>query len=385
MKDHGVNTVKVEMCGFDVYHSQWQDDEERVMHLADTLRLINPEFFFNFWSATYASPFWLMSAESIVRGAGGDAPNLTTSWSGTNTREQWIGGRDWRTWVNIVDLGPLYPVSSLALHGICIATQLYPGNFSNDMTSIKHEVRSYYPSANSCSELYLSTSILTTAIYDVIAEAGKWADAHVDMLEDAHWIGGNPADGVVYGRAAWNKRGGYIYVRNPRVTNQTFQFDVKRLFELPVGAPTEYTLKSPWAEDSAKAPMQVVAGTTYTLNLGPQEVIVLDATPKNNTSVSRTTGKRPVPLTLAGVSPNPFINSAAIQYRFSVQKEVRATIRNSMGKTVRILMGGTNERHGGRIIWDGRDSQNRIVSPGVYLVQLQSGASSVSTKLYKVF
>ena len=279
--NHGLNFMKVEFGLWDTYREQWQDDAEAVLRLVDTLRTVKPDFYVNASSGTYPSPFWLMTLESTWRSGGGDMPNLIRDFTGDHKREHWIGGRDYAIYVSVVQRGPLYPLNSLMIHGIAIGMSWHPAKYPNDLASITHEVRSFYGSGVTCSELYISHSLLTDAMYDVIAEAGKWALDNQDILEDTHWIGGNPGEGEIYGRAGWNRRGGYIYLRNPTIHNKSFTFDIADLFELPAGAGKEYCLKSPWVEDADKNPVEVVGGTNCTLDLKPLEVIVLDARPKN--------------------------------------------------------------------------------------------------------
>lgn len=277
IENHGLNFMKVEFGMWDDYREQWQDDAEAVLAMVDTLRDKKPDFFVNASSGTYPSPFWLMTLESTWRAGGGDMPNLVRDFTGDHKREHWIGGRDHATYNRVIQRAPLYPVNSLMIHGIAIGQSFYPATYPNDITSIKHEVRSFYASGVTCSELYISHTLLTDEMYDVIAEAGKWAYSNRDILEDAHWIGGNPGEGEIYGRAGWNKRGAYIYLRNPTISKKSFTFDIADLFELPEGAPKKYRLKCPWADHADDAPIDVTAGSKYTLELEPHEVIVLDA------------------------------------------------------------------------------------------------------------
>jgi hypothetical protein len=68
-------------------------------------------------------------------------------------------------------------------------------------------------------------------------------------------------------------------LRNPDDQPHEFSVDLKTAFELPAGAATKYSLKSPWAEDAAKPAVAAEAGKPVRLALGPFEVVVLDAEP----------------------------------------------------------------------------------------------------------
>ena len=49
-------------------------------------------------------------------------------------------------------------------------------------------------------ELYLSPDRMTSQAWDVVAKAAKWARANHEMLQDSHWVGGDPLKpAVAYG------------------------------------------------------------------------------------------------------------------------------------------------------------------------------------------
>ena len=50
-------------------------------------------------------------------------------------------------------------------------------------------------------------------------------------------------------------------------------------FELPPGAPTVYTLRSPWQEERERPAFRAEAGQPLRMSLQPYQVVVFDATP----------------------------------------------------------------------------------------------------------
>ena len=68
-------------------------------------------------------------------------------------------------------------------------------------------------------------------------------------------------------------------LRNPGEQPQQFLLDVGVAFELPVGATSRYTLKSPWAEDVNEPALSATAGMPKNISLQPFEVAIWDATP----------------------------------------------------------------------------------------------------------
>jgi hypothetical protein len=70
-----------------------------------------------------------------------------------------------------------------------------------------------------------------------------------------------------------------VTLRNPDDQPHEFVLDVATIFELPAGAATKYTLKSPWADEAHHPALAAEAGRPLRLTLKPFEVVVLDAVP----------------------------------------------------------------------------------------------------------
>ncbi len=272
----GINQFKFDGIGRAtgvVAGSEFGSDFEAAIHLIrDELRAIKPDIFINLTTGTWPSPFWLRYADTIWRG-GEDH-----SFAGVGTkRQQWITYRDAQTYKNVVQGGPLFPISSLMLHGLIYAQ--HAQNLSTDPgDDFKDEVRAYFGTGTELQEMYITPSLLTPANWDAIAESAKWARSNADVLADVHWIGGDPAKLEVYGHAAWTPRKGIVVLRNPSDKPATYALDLASAFELPMGAATRYASKSPWIDSAAPA-STLTAGTPTTITLKPFEVLTLEATP----------------------------------------------------------------------------------------------------------
>jgi hypothetical protein len=138
---------------------------------------------------------------------------------------------------------------------------------------------SVFSAGTSLQELYIQPERLTAEDWRVLAEAAKWSRANADVLVDTHWIRGDPGRGECYGYASWTPRKGIVMLRNPDDQPQRFALDVGPAFELPPGARTRYTLRSPWSDDAQKPLLIAQAGQPIELTLAPFEVVVFDATP----------------------------------------------------------------------------------------------------------
>ena len=253
---------------------EYRSDVEALWRLLGELREVEPEVFINPSSGTWPSPFWLLRADSIWRG-GGD-----TGLSGAkgSARQQWISYRDFEVHNRVIANGPLYPISSLMIHGVMINSGGRVKTFEErDMLD---EIRSFFATGVNLQELYISPELMTAAAWDALAECAKWSRSNSEVLADIHWIGGDPAKGEVYGWAAWSKRKGILSLRNPSDQPAAIVLDLGEAFELPVGAARTYSLRSPWSTDSGGAgeiPLQ--AGHPHSFPLKPFGVQTFEAKP----------------------------------------------------------------------------------------------------------
>ena len=119
VQKYGVNQFKFDGTGnvnSVVPGSSFDSDFSAAIHLIGELRAAKPDVFINLTTGTWPSPFWTMYADSIWRGGDDDATAGVGSY-----RERWITYRDADTYQRIVQMGPLYPLNSLMLHGIIYA------------------------------------------------------------------------------------------------------------------------------------------------------------------------------------------------------------------------------------------------------------------------
>lgn len=274
---YGVNQFKFDGTGSPDKHypgSHFDSDFDAAIELIHDLRQSKPAVFINLTTGTWPSPFWLRYADSTWRG--GD----DSSYAGVGSfRQRWITYRDSETYHNVVQKGPLYPLSSLMLHGIIYgkaADELAsdPGNDFRD------EVRSYFGTGTQLQEMYITHSLLTKLNWDDLAEAAKWSRANEDELVDTHWIGGDPLKLEVYGWAAWCPRKGSIVLRNPSDKEQSFNFDLADALQLPPGY--KFEAISPWKSDAHMRHEPVETGNPLTFTLKPFEVLTLDLMPRGH-------------------------------------------------------------------------------------------------------
>ncbi len=277
IRRYGVNQFKFDGTGNanSVFPgSRFDSDFAAAIQLIGELRTAKPDIFINLTTGTWPSPFWLAYADSIWRGGEDDS----TAGVGTY-RERWITYRDAMTYQKVVQRGPLYPLNSLMLHGIIYARDhkqlnVDPGN------DFRNEVRSYFGTGTQLQEMYITPSLLTQANWNDLAEAAKWSRANAAVLQDTHWIGGDPAQLQIYGWASWTPQKSILVLHNPSDRDQTIAIKLQDAFELPPQAARLYSAVSPWKEDADLPAISLDAREPHAFRLAPFQVLTLDVVPR---------------------------------------------------------------------------------------------------------
>jgi hypothetical protein len=275
VKNDGINQFKFDGIGVDGNDNDGAQlrDFEAMLKLIAELRSLKPDIYINQTTGTWPSPFWLLHADSIWRGGedhdfvSGNAP-----W-----RERWISYKDNDVHDEVVGRSDLYPLNSLMVHGIIYAKSAHDINYDTN-NILKSEIRAFFGNGTQLQEMYITPALMTPQNWDDLAEAAKWSRANADTLVDTHWIGGSPADRSIYGWASWSPKKGILTLRNPTVRVQEIKVDPAKAFELPEGAATDYTIVSPF-KDQTVTVSKLRAGEETEFKLQPFEVLVLEAWP----------------------------------------------------------------------------------------------------------
>lgn len=270
MREAGVNAFKWDKAGEGV-----SPHFMALLDVARQLRRQDPQVFINVTVGTWPSPFWLNHVDATWRNGSADV-----GWAGPgDDREQWLTFRDGYCRKLFVEASPLYPLNSAMHHGIVHGRCFQGEKVGKSGTNLRQEARSYFANGASLQELYLTPSMMTSNAWDDVAAAATWAHARADVLVDAHWVGGDPLRGEVYGYAAWQPRMGTLMLRNPSDQPGRITLDAATVFELPAGAPTRYALRSPYP-DQRLSSLDLTAGAQKVVDLQPFEVLVFDAQPQ---------------------------------------------------------------------------------------------------------
>ena len=250
----------------------YQKDVEAFLRLLKDLLGMKSDLYLSLTTGTWPSVYWLMYGDNIWRG--GDDTNVMGEGS---KRQQWITYRDADTYKNIVIRGPLYPLNSLMLCGICIADNGIPGSFEMDEKDISDEIWSFFATGTNLQELYINPHKLNTANWNCLADASIWAKENETVMADAHWIGGDPAKGEVYGFAAWSSGKAVLSLRNPSKIEKIFEVNVATVFELPANIRDKYLFYDAREISTTGEKQTIAQGQSFRITLQPFEVKIFNA------------------------------------------------------------------------------------------------------------
>ncbi|MFH0992450.1 MAG: FlgD immunoglobulin-like domain containing protein [bacterium] len=97
----------------------------------------------------------------------------------------------------------------------------------------------------------------------------------------------------------------------------------------------------------------------------------------------RSNATQPAEFELEQNYPNPFSSSTAISYQLKEQTDVKVTIYDLLGRTVKIVSMSDQAAGAHGIMWDGRNNLGEIVSRGIYFYKLQArGETQVRKMLF---
>lgn len=255
----------------------YQKDIEALLSLTKDLRDVNPDLFLSLTVGTWPSPYWLYYGDAIWR-AGSDFGYKGKG----DKRQQWITYRDAESYKNVVKRAPLFPLNSVMLHGINISKVGYPEPLEMDMKDISDGIWSFFASGTSLQELYINPHLLTPDMWDCLAGAVKWSAENAHVLQDVHWVGGDPAQEEIYGYAAWDPVKGVFSLRNPSTKSQKISIDVQKIFELPANSASYFKITDAVHPESSSSEIKAGKGKSFTIVLAPFELKIFDAVPINN-------------------------------------------------------------------------------------------------------
>ena len=273
------------------------EDAEGIISVVAELRKARPDIFINATVGTWASPFWYHYVDSTWR----QENDFDQQGNMGDQRDRWITYRDGLVYNVYVKGAPLCPINSIMTHGTIITRNGPPRVMSPAPANCLKEMRAAFGCGSSLQEVYADAELLNQEngrLWDELAACIAWVRRNADVLDDVHWVGGNPwdgKDGDIYGWAAWNKKKCTLTLRNSSSSPKTLRTTLRELFEVPAHLNGRVALRSSFP-DQRIMPELCGAGAIpidreLSITLQPMEVMVMEGVNEIN---ARKTTQKPV-------------------------------------------------------------------------------------------
>ncbi len=231
-----------------------EEDAEGIINVVNALREKKEDLFINCTVGTWASPFWFRYADSVWR----QENDFGTEGVG-DKRDQWITYRDRLVHEVFVEGSPLMPINSLMTHGLIVSKHGPPACMSREPEHVVKELRCAIACGTALQELYLDRDLMDAKngmLWAELAAGVKWIRRNADVLDDVHWVGGNPWDknakeGSVYGWAAWNKNKATMALRNSSDKEKTLTASLREILDIPAKVKGSITFKDSFKDQRA--------------------------------------------------------------------------------------------------------------------------------------
>ena len=223
-----------------------EEDAEGIIRVLNALRKKKGDLYINCTVGTWASPFWFRYADSVWR----QENDFGTIGAGDN-RDKWITYRDRLMHEVFVQGSPLMPINSMMTHGLMVTKFGPPACMPRDPENVKKELRCATACGTSLQELYVDRDLMNAnggVLWDELAKGIKWIRRNADVLDDVHWVGGNPwnketNEGAVYGWAAWNKNKATLALRNSSDQEKSLTGTLRSILDIPANVKGSITFK----------------------------------------------------------------------------------------------------------------------------------------------
>jgi flagellar hook assembly protein FlgD len=83
-------------------------------------------------------------------------------------------------------------------------------------------------------------------------------------------------------------------------------------------------------------------------------------------------------------SPNPVSSATTLRFGVGDAGRVRLAVYDVAGRRVALLEDGDHAAGEFTQVWDGRDDSGRLVSPGIYVVRIETGSFEGMRKIVRL-
>lgn len=259
------------------------EDAEGIIRILSELRKARHDLFINTSVGTWASPFWFHYADSIWR----QENDFDVMGDVGDPRDKWITYRDRLVHDVFVQGAPLFPINSIMTHGIIITNSPPANVMSKSPANCIKEMRTAFGCGSALQEIYVDRELMMQEngkLWDELVDCIRWIRRNADVLDDVHWVGGNPwdkekAQGDIYGWAAWNKEKCTLTLRNSDDEEKTLHSTLRAILDVPPGVKCKVAFRNSFSDQRTLPGLvgeAINVDKSIEITLKPFEVIVLE-------------------------------------------------------------------------------------------------------------
>jgi len=269
-------------------------------------RSLHPGVFQNYTNGTWFSPWWLQQADCLWMmsgdsGGGGAWPELSLRAGATTYRDRHF----FQNFNNPQRCPrPIIPIANFMTHGILFSKRKPFTDFKDTLRDWSDYVVMYFARGTTLKELYIDPELLDAGQWKVLAMAANWAVRNQRRLMNTVYVGGDPAQGKVYGYVSWVDGRAILALRNPDRGQQTIRipFDQTVYYRGPSGRDYRARAVYPFVEEM---PWRLRSGRAFEVAVPGESVLVFELEPGQPTS-HHAARPRPLPPTEATVREDGF-------------------------------------------------------------------------------
>jgi len=285
LADAGVDYIKHDFNhNFTSHYVSERHARERCLDVTLDLlayeRRLHPGVFQNFTNGSWFSPWWLQHVDTLWMMSGDSGNN--TGWPQVSLRDNATTYRD--SWIfqsfNHPErcVRPVLPVANLMTHGILFSQKKPYTDFKDLLHEWSDYVVMHLARGTMVKELYIAPELLDEEHWKVLGRAAGWAQRNQHRLMNTVYVGGDPAEGNVYGYVSWVEGRAILAVRNPDRREQVLAvpFDRSVYFRGEPGVAYRARTIYPFVEPT---PWKLVSGQPIPVPVPGDSVMLLEIEP----------------------------------------------------------------------------------------------------------
>ena len=243
-------------------------------------RSMHPGIFQNYTNGSWFSPFWLQHVDCLWMmsgdsGGSGDWPQISLREGATTYRDRYF----YQSFNNPERcVRPIIPIANFMTHGILYTEKKPFTDFNDTLLDWSNYVMMYFARGTTLKELYVDYELLDDDHWLILGQAAAWAIENQGRLMNTVQIGGDAAQGQVYGYVSWVDDRAILTVRNPHRAMQRLDvpMDARVYHRATPGESYHARAIYPYVEEMS---WKMTSGENFKIDVPGDSVVVYELEP----------------------------------------------------------------------------------------------------------